>query len=206
MSVMLLRLPGTSVRAFSTSSLDIINSGCKNEDERTARWRRLAGVPEGCVDPVHSVLLSQGDQLSLSQFNDAFPTGTKVGGFVSSANRRKKRIFTREVHDEGNVFLCFRGQGTQFHVRVVSDKNVEVALASFPRGPRYLAGFLFSCVGRGSGYHGRVGVEAEVFKRRFPGVPLVGFFTGGELGPQEGTTNLAFYSYTSVFCLVSVSS
>jgi len=154
---------------------------------------------------VHSVLLSQGDQLGLFQFNNAFPTGIKVGGFVSSANRRKRKIFTREVHDQGNVFLCFRGQGTQFHVRVVSDKNVQEALSSFPRGPRYVAGFLFSCVGRGSGYHGRVGVESDLFKRQFPGVPLVGFFTGGELGPEEGTTNLALYSYTSVFCLVSVS-
>jgi small ligand-binding sensory domain FIST len=200
-SVLLLRLPETRISAFSASSRQF--NSLNNDADRQALWKHLTRIAEDCGDPVNAILLSQGDQLNLSQFNGTFMTGIKVGGFISSPYRKKKSLFTQQgLEEKANAILSFSGK-TQFHVRVLSDKNVEATLSSFAQGPRYLAGFMFSCVGRGSGYHGKVGVEADVFKRLFPKVPLTGFFTSGELGPQSDSTNLAAYSYTSIFCMIS---
>lgn len=50
-----------------------------------------------------------------------------------------------------------------------------------PRGRS--VGLMFACMGRGRHfYSGTVGVESAVFKRLYPGVPLFGFFGGGEIG------------------------
>ncbi|KAM9461544.1 F-box only protein 22 [Clarias gariepinus] len=44
-------------------------------------------------------------------------------------------------------------------------------------------GFMFACVARGHNhYNGQHNVEADVFHKLFPGVPLFGFFGNGEIG------------------------
>ncbi|XP_045429388.1 F-box only protein 22 isoform X3 [Pipistrellus kuhlii] len=48
---------------------------------------------------------------------------------------------------------------------------------------RHTVGFMFACVGRGAQfYRGRAHVEADAFRKAFPGVPLFGFFGNGEIG------------------------
>ncbi len=47
---------------------------------------------------------------------------------------------------------------------------------------RRTVGFMFACVGRGHHLHRATNVEADIFKRHFPGVPLFGFFGNGEIG------------------------
>ena len=43
-------------------------------------------------------------------------------------------------------------------------------------------GFAVTCCSRGQRFWGRAGVETEAFAELFPGVPLAGFFGGGEFG------------------------
>ena len=41
---------------------------------------------------------------------------------------------------------------------------------------------MFACVGRGHHLHHAYNVEADIFKKHFPGVPLFGMFGNGEIG------------------------
>ena len=43
-------------------------------------------------------------------------------------------------------------------------------------------GFQFTCIGRGEGLHNARHIEARLFRKHFPGVPLFGMFVNGELG------------------------
>ena len=43
-------------------------------------------------------------------------------------------------------------------------------------------GFAVACCSRGQRFWGRAGVETAAFAELFPGVPLTGFFGGGEFG------------------------
>ena len=47
-------------------------------------------------------------------------------------------------------------------------------------------GFLFTCNGRGEQFHDDANAEANAIQRVLPGVPVVGVFSGGEVGPSVG--------------------
>ncbi|KAK3533761.1 hypothetical protein QTP70_025837 [Hemibagrus guttatus] len=74
-------------------------------------------------------------------------------------------------------------------------------------------GFMFACVARGHNhYSGQHNVEADIFHKLFPGVPLFGFFGNGEIGcdriVKENYTlsqtdaNGLQHGYTTVMSLV----
>ena len=50
-----------------------------------------------------------------------------------------------------------------------------------PLAPRF--GFASTCCERGPNFHGTENAEANVHAKVLPGVPIVGFFAGGEIGP-----------------------
>lgn len=76
--------------------------------------------------------------------------------------------------------------------------------------------FMFACVARGSGFYNNSNVEACVFHKLFPSVPLFGVFGNGEIGieylpnssahKKEKHTKIPAYlhSYTTVFVLLSL--
>ena len=81
---------------------------------------------------------------------------------------------------------------------------------SYPPLPNRSIGFIFACVGRGKAhYDGSRDVESNAFKQLYPGIPLLGFFGGGEIGydfPQLSTSAVdftLFHSYTSIFVLLT---
>jgi len=47
-------------------------------------------------------------------------------------------------------------------------------------------GLLFTCNGRGEQFHDEANAEANAIQRVLPGVPVVGVFSGGEVGPSVG--------------------
>ena len=152
------------------------------------------------------------------------------------------------------VWLCFREEdsilGVAFcggdNVRVASvivrstvDKadEVEAILQGLKRthvndASRQSIAFMFACIGRGQyHYRGQTNVEAKVFHKIFPGVPLFGFFGNGELGFEylpdysqtEGDRNMCWvgehsegdcpstwdlpdlhHSYTTIFAILSL--
>ena len=72
---------------------------------------------------------------------------------------------------------------------------------------------MFSCMGRGRAFYDGVEcVESKAFKELYPGIPLLGFFGGGEIGhdfpisaadsDHESKFRL-FHSYSSIFVLLT---
>ncbi|HEY3326839.1 MAG TPA: FIST C-terminal domain-containing protein [Novimethylophilus sp.] len=55
-------------------------------------------------------------------------------------------------------------------------------------------GLLFSCLGRGPYFYSGVDRDLELLKRRFPGMPLIGFYGNGEIAPINGVNELLQYS------------
>jgi small ligand-binding sensory domain FIST len=95
------------------------------------------------------------------------------------------------------------GRRVRFHVRdrVTSaedlDRTLEAAgsgRAGTPRGA-----LLFSCLGRGMNLDGVPDHDTRALHRRWPSVPVGGFFCSGEIGPVGGTTYV--HGYTSSFGL-----
>mmetsp|Transcript_24197 Transcript_24197/g.78862 ORF Transcript_24197/g.78862 Transcript_24197/m.78862 type:complete len:588 (+) Transcript_24197:181-1944(+) len=61
-------------------------------------------------------------------------------------------------------------------------KDVEAQAKATQR--EVLGGFLVTCSGRREQMFGEPAFDASCFRERFPNIPLVGFFAGGEVGPK----------------------
>lgn len=55
-------------------------------------------------------------------------------------------------------------------------------------------GLLFPCMGRGPYFYGGVDRDLDLVKQRFPGMPLIGFYGNGEIGPLDGANQLLQYA------------
>ncbi|CAN7940429.1 unnamed protein product [Ixodes hexagonus] len=98
-----------------------------------------------------------------------------------------------------NVFctgLCFLGEGVRAASAVLSPEvrgtqAVEKVLQQLKTDSGFggwetgrTVGFMFACSERGSEFHGKANVEAGAFASVFPGVPLVGTFSGALIGSE----------------------
>ena len=92
------------------------------------------------------------------------------------------------------------GQRVQFHLRdaQAADEDLKASFAAHRSSPPAGA-LLFSCSGRGESLFGESDHESQLFQSTFPGVPLGGFFGGGEIGPVGDTTSV--HGFTSCFAL-----
>lgn len=55
-------------------------------------------------------------------------------------------------------------------------------------------GLLFPCMGRGPYFYGGKDRDLDLVKQRFPGMPLIGFYGNGEIGPLDGANQLLQYA------------
>lgn len=55
-------------------------------------------------------------------------------------------------------------------------------------------GLFFPCMGRGPYFYGGVDRDLELIRRRFPSMPLIGFYGNGEIAPLDGTSQLFQYA------------
>lgn len=53
---------------------------------------------------------------------------------------------------------------------------------------------LFPCMGRGPNFFGNRDRDLDVIRSRFPGLPIIGMYGNGELGPLDGVNHLFQYS------------
>jgi len=58
---------------------------------------------------------------------------------------------------------------------------------------------LFPCMGRGPNFYGNRDRDLDMLRSRFPGLPIIGMYGNGELGPLDGANHL--YQYSSVLGL-----
>nr|MDF0366459.1 FIST C-terminal domain-containing protein [Nodosilinea sp. TSF1-S3] len=95
------------------------------------------------------------------------------------------------------------GQRVQFHLRDArtSATDLETLLQRYqqqsPASTAPAGALMFSCMGRGAGLYNQANFDSGLFAQYLPGLPLGGFFCGGEIGPVGQTTFL--HGFTSVF-------
>ncbi|PSR19773.1 hypothetical protein C8255_00800 [filamentous cyanobacterium CCP3] len=95
------------------------------------------------------------------------------------------------------------GQRVQFHLRDAhtSAIDLENLLQRYQRqvtaATTTAGALMFACAGRGEGLYDQANFDSSLFAQYLPGLPLGGFFCGGEIGPVGQTTFL--HGFTSVF-------
>ncbi|MBZ0105909.1 MAG: FIST C-terminal domain-containing protein [Sulfuricella denitrificans] len=55
-------------------------------------------------------------------------------------------------------------------------------------------GLCFPCMGRGPYFYGGVDLDLQIIHKRFPGMPLIGFYGNGEIAPFNGSNQLFQYA------------
>ncbi|XP_045681003.1 F-box only protein 22 isoform X2 [Phyllostomus hastatus] len=151
-----------------------------------------------------------------------------AGGQVDNLASLTSEKHPLDIDATGVVGLSFSGPRIQsatvlLNEDVSDEKTAEAAMqrlkaAGIPE--RNTVGFMFACVGRGFQYYRAKGnVEADAFRKFFPGVPLFGFFGNGEIGCDRIVTGNfvlkkcnevkdddLFHSYTTVMALIHLGS
>lgn len=74
-------------------------------------------------------------------------------------------------------------------------------MARDARGGIPLFGVYVSCAGRGGQLYGEGGVDLQMIRRQFPGLPMAGISTAFEIGPGPGPAGAAVHLYAGVFTL-----
>ena len=186
LAVALVRIPHGSVTAFCGMPPPVVGPPPQAIFMLTAVQRSLL--------PVNATLSALSDE------------AVKVGGILASS----KGFFVNDEHKRvGLAALALQGRGLTVHYAVVAGReDVETALRkAIPLGRRYLGCFLVSCIARGTQMHRRPNHETTVFHRLYPNVPIIGFFSAGELGPPpvpdaSGLHALHQYGVTSIFTVL----
>ena len=65
---------------------------------------------------------------------------------------------------------------------------------------RYHFGFYFNCYGRGQSLYNRPNTDTRMIHEAFPQIPIIGFFSYGEIGPVQGMNML--HNFSGVLTLV----
>ena len=55
-------------------------------------------------------------------------------------------------------------------------------------------GLFFPCMGRGPYFYGGIDRDLDLVKARYPGMPMIGFYGNGEIGPLNGENEIFQYS------------
>jgi len=76
-------------------------------------------------------------------------------------------------------------------------ESVRQCASSLGDAPEFA--LLFPCMGRGPNFYGNRDRDLEVLKSQFPGIPVIGFYGNGELGPMDRDNHL--YQYSAVLGL-----
>lgn len=91
---------------------------------------------------------------------------------------------------------------TQDELLSAATQTCDEAIASFP-GAEPAAGLVFSCAGRKAMLGTRVNEEIDLLRSRLgKPIPLIGFYTSGELCPLRGQTTTRDHGYTFVSVLI----
>ena len=61
-------------------------------------------------------------------------------------------------------------------------------------------GFYFNCCARGESLYGQKNVDLELIRKAFPHIPILGFFSYGEIAPLDYVNHLHHYSGVLTLC------
>ncbi len=113
---------------------------------------------------------------------------------AANADDQSVTLSTR-LHPGERLFWAVRQPAAAEH----SMRGMLDRLAGRVETPRF--GLFFPCMGRGPYFYGGVDRDLELVKERFPGMPVIGFYGNGEIGPLQGLSQL--FQYSAVLGLFS---
>lgn len=114
---------------------------------------------------------------------------------IISANLSKQSITLSDKLNPGEkLFWAIRdGLAAERDMK----KNLRQCVEQLDGEPDFA--LLFPCMGRGPNFFGNRDRDLEVLQNRFPGLPTIGFYGNGELGPMDRDNHL--YQYSAVLGL-----
>lgn len=114
---------------------------------------------------------------------------------IVSANPGEQSItLSQPLHRGERLFWAMRNALTAEREMA---RTIEQTVAQLRSEPDF--GLLFPCVGRGPNFYGNRDRDLELLKSRFPGMPVIGFYGNGEIGPLDGSNHL--YQYSAILGL-----
>ena len=125
---------------------------------------------------------------------------------------KRLRSIIPEVHtrNENLRLICGIPQGSQVQVCLASptdllDSVEEIAETEKASGKRPVAALIISCIGRKMVLGRKIHQEIDALTDRFPGLPLLGFPSVGEIAPlrhAEGYSRSYFHNMTYALLLI----
>ncbi len=114
---------------------------------------------------------------------------------IVAANPRDRSVTLAQPLARGErLFWAMRDALVAERELHASLKRTEQALGAVPD-----FALLFPCMGRGPHFFGNRDRDLEQLRARFPGLPVIGMYGNGEIGPLDGGNHL--YQYSAVFGL-----
>lgn len=114
---------------------------------------------------------------------------------IVAANPRDQSIILAQPLSRGErLFWAMRDAlAAERDMRVTAERAAE----ELGTAPDFA--LLFPCLGRGPSFYGNRDRDLELLQSRFPGMPVIGMYGNGELGPLDGVNHL--YQYSTVLGL-----
>ncbi len=117
---------------------------------------------------------------------------------IISANLNKQSITLSDQLNRGeSLFWAMRDAlAAERDVRQVLQRAAD----DLGNAPDFA--LMFPCMGRGPNFFGNRDRDLELLQSQFPGLPTIGFYGNGEIGPMDEDNHL--YQYSTVFGLFRV--
>lgn len=118
---------------------------------------------------------------------------------IISANLNKQSITLSEQLNPGERLFWAMRDG------LAAEREIKNSIDACENelGSRPDFALLFPCMGRGPNFYGNRDRDLEALQSRYPGLPVIGFYGNGELGPMENDNYL--YQYSAVVGLFRAS-
>ena len=140
--------------------------------------------PDGGTLPLHRLMAG------ITASEDAFKHGDyRLAPLVCANEADRSVTLARRVEAGQLVFWALREADA---AQADMDATVTTLLTQLDATPQF--GLLFSCLGRGPYLYSGMDRDLELLQRRFPGMPLIGFYGNGEIAPINGINELLQYS------------
>lgn len=134
--------------------------------------------------PLHRIMAGIADSMEAFRHGDY-----RLTPLVCANETDRSVTLARQVQPEQLVFWALREADA---AQADLEATLDTLEAELQAGPQF--GLMFSCLGRGPYFYSGVDRDLELMQRRFPGMPLIGFYGNGEIAPINGVNELLQYS------------
>ena len=108
---------------------------------------------------------------------------------VSTNPENHSITLTSELQPGEHLFLAIRDTHA---AEIGMTTAIQTAAKKLGSAPDF--GLLFPCLGRGPQFYGGRDRDIELLAEKHPGMPFIGFYGNGEIGPLKGANHIYTYS------------